>query len=153
MENNSENQKTGHELVHFYKLIGYHREQWKSLIKTMNKATGIDRIIKAFFYSCAGLKWTIKNEAAFRQELIGVVILVPIAWVINIPVIASLLLTVITATVLITELLNSAIEALADRISDEIHPLLGAAKDIGSAAVLVHIAIAAFCWFMVLISY
>ena len=119
----------------------------------MNSNAGFRRIIKAGGYSFKGLKWAFKNEAAFRQELIAVAVLLPLAWWLNVPPIARLLLTFVTASILMTELINSAIEALADRISPEHHPLLGAAKDLGSAAVLIHIVVITFSWLVVVFAF
>ena len=114
------------------------------------KATGITRLVKAFGYSCDGLKSTFGREAAFRQEVIAAVILIPLAFfltTINIEraaMIGSILL------VMIVELLNSAIEAVVDRAGTEQHPLAKHAKDAGSAAVLVALILAGVVWLLVL---
>ena len=108
--------------------------------------TGIARIINAFGYSVQGIKAAIVHESAFRQELILLVLLVPAAiwlgenWLQYILLIASLLL------VLIVELVNSAIEAVVDRISDEHHELAGRAKDMGSAAVFIAMVNVILVW-------
>jgi diacylglycerol kinase (ATP) len=112
---------------------------------------GLTRIIDATGYSWLGLKAAFKHEAAFRQELFLLLVLSPAAlWVGEGGVeyalmIGSLLL------VLIVELLNSAIEAVVDRVGDEPHKLAGRAKDIGSAAVFVALVNAALVWFCILI--
>ena len=111
---------------------------------------GPTRIYRAFRYSLLGLRAAFTHEAAFRQELILVVLLTPTAfWLGRTPVEVAALLGVL-ALVLIVELMNSAIEALADAISLEHHVLLGRAKDIGSAAVLLSLLAALGVWATVL---
>jgi diacylglycerol kinase (ATP) len=111
---------------------------------------GLGRVLKAAGYSLQGFKHALKHEAAFRQELALVLVLVPLAaWLaVNrwefIALVAPLFL------VLLVELLNSAIEALADEISIERRDLLGRAKDLGSAAVFVALALTILVWFVVL---
>jgi diacylglycerol kinase (ATP) len=111
---------------------------------------GLTRIIKAAGYSAKGFRAAWKYESAFRQEVILTVTLMPFAvWLGRDPfeiavLIASLLLVVIV------ELLNSAIEAVVDRIGDEPHQLSGRAKDLGSAAVFVSLALGVVLWLSVL---
>ena len=108
--------------------------------------TGIARIIAAVAYSIKGLRFTWKNEAAFRQECLLSIVLIPIAFILgDTTTQISLLLLPIFLT-LIIELINSAIEAIVDRISSELHELSGAAKDIGSAAVLMSLILWAVIW-------
>lgn len=113
--------------------------------------TGVSRIIAAAGYSWKGLCAAFKHEAAFRQELLLLVVLVPVAlWLGDNGVeyalmIGSLLL------VLMVELINSAIEAIVDRIGSEYHELAGRAKDIGSAAVFVALLNVALVWCFVLL--
>jgi diacylglycerol kinase (ATP) len=97
-----------------------------------------------------GFRAAISHEAAFRQELILLVILVPVAfWLTTKPIhlmamLGSLLL------VLIIEMLNSALEAVVDRFGEELHLLSGRAKDMGSAAVFLAILNAMLIWGLVL---
>ena len=111
--------------------------------------TGIGRIIRATRFSSQGLAYAWQQEAAFRQEVLLGIVLVPAAfWLGRGPteiafLIASYLL------VLAVELINSAIEAVVDRISEEQHVLAGAAKDLGSAAVLVSLVFLAVIWIAV----
>lgn len=107
---------------------------------------GLSRIVAAARYSIAGLRAAVRHEAAFRQELaIGVpmvllaLFVAPGRWP-ALAMIASVML------VWIVELINSAIEALADRIGTEHHPLLGRAKDLGSAAVMLSLMLAVATW-------
>ncbi|MGE0798106.1 MAG: diacylglycerol kinase [Lautropia sp.] len=113
---------------------------------------GLRRIANACVYSLRGLGAAFRHEAAFRQELAAGIVLLPLAlwlprsWAGTIALIAALLL------ILLVELLNSAIEAVADAVSLELRPLLGRAKDIGSAAVMLAMVIAALVWAAVLLA-
>lgn len=113
-------------------------------------ATGIKRVIDAAGYSMRGLSAAFKNEAAFRQELALAVILAPVALYIGQSNIERTLLIASLLLVLIVELLNSAVEAVVDRISNEHHELSGRAKDIGSAAVFVSLANVVIVWAMII---
>ncbi|HEV6965270.1 diacylglycerol kinase [Roseateles sp.] len=108
--------------------------------------TGLDRIIRAAGYSWAGLKAAYTGESAFRQETWLLIIGAPLAfWVGRDWVQIALLLGSLLA-VLIVELLNSAIEAVVDRVSFEMHHLSKRAKDIASAAVMLSLLLAGGVW-------
>ena len=108
--------------------------------------TGLLRIWRATRYSMQGFAQAWRHEAAFRQELLLVVVLVPIgAWLGQSPL-EYVLLFGSCLVVLIVELLNSAIEAAIDRHGGELHELSGRAKDLGSAAVFVSLALLALVW-------
>ena len=109
-------------------------------------ATGVTRIINATGYSMKGLKSAWINEAAFRQELVLVLLLMPLACWLGDSLNQILLLIVISWLVVIVEVLNSAIEAVVDRIGSEHHELSGRAKDLGSAAVFIALALNALVW-------
>jgi len=112
--------------------------------------SGLTRLWRALGYSIKGMRSAFRHEAAFRQELLLAVVLAPCAfWVGNTPWEILLLLASLIG-VLLVELINSAIEALADAISVEEHPLLGRAKDLGSAAVLLALCLAAGIWLTLL---
>jgi len=111
---------------------------------------GLKRILSAFFYSIDGFKAAWRYEYAFRQELIVVLLGTVIALVLKISAFQKLFLIAVLVFVLIVELINSAIEAVVDRISLERHPLSKNAKDLGSAAVALAISIAALSWGVVL---
>jgi len=111
---------------------------------------GVGRILHAFRYSLAGMRAAVRYEAAFRQELmLGLPLLVaapflaPGRW-------QLLAMVASVVGVWIVELLNSAVEALADAISTEHHPLLGRAKDLGSAAVMLALLGVPCTWALVL---
>ena len=112
----------------------------------MKKATGITRIINATRYSLEGMVATFRNEAAFRQEIALVCIGVPIALLLHITNVERAVLIGSLLLVLMMELLNTAIEAAINRISQDLHPLSKCAKDAGSAAVLLALVNAACMW-------
>ncbi|MBL0512388.1 diacylglycerol kinase [Aeromonas media] len=93
-----------------------------------------------------GLKSAWINEAAFRQELVLVLALMPLAGWLGNSLNEILLLICISWLVVIVEVLNSAIEAVVDRIGSEHHELSGRAKDLGSAAVFIALALNALVW-------
>ena len=107
---------------------------------------GFARIVNAWRYSLEGLAGAWRTEGAFRQEVIGAAILIPIACLIPVPILHRALLIASVLMVMVVELLNSAMEAAIDRISLDRHPLSKKAKDTGSAAVLVSIVIAMLVW-------
>ena len=109
-------------------------------------ATGITRIINATGYSMKGLKSAWINEAAFRQELLLILLLMPLAFWIGDSLNEILLLVCISWLVVIIEVLNSAVEAVVDRIGSEHHELSGRDKDLGSAAVFIALALNALVW-------
>ncbi|CAM3978733.1 MULTISPECIES: diacylglycerol kinase [Shewanella] len=111
---------------------------------------GIKRIFRATGFSMQGLKLAWQSEAAFRQELILVLFMLPIALLVDVPMVERILLIMTLMIVLIVELLNSAIEAVVDRIGHEIHPLSGQAKDIASAAVFIALALCGITWLLIL---
>ncbi|MGV3345282.1 diacylglycerol kinase [Enterobacteriaceae bacterium LUAb1] len=108
--------------------------------------TGLTRIIKATGYSWQGLRAAWQHEAAFRQELIAVVLATIIASGLDVNALTRVLLIGSVVFVIIVEILNSAIEAVVDRFGGELHELSGRAKDMGSAAVFVAILLAVFVW-------
>lgn len=114
-------------------------------------STGITRIVKAFGYTCDGLKAAFREDVAFRQEVYMAAVLVPAALWLTADGLSRALLIGSIFLILIFELVNSAIEAIVDRIGPEIHPLSKKAKDVGSAAVFVAFVNAAFTWFFILL--
>ncbi len=112
---------------------------------------GLARIIDAAGYSWQGFTAAWKNEAAFRQELILCLILVPAAFWFGQSGTDIALMIGSLFIVLIAEILNSAIEAVVDRFGSEQHELSGRAKDMGSAAVFLALANVVITWLLVLI--
>ena len=108
--------------------------------------TGIRRITRATRFSAQGLAQAWKHEAAFRQETILLVVLIPVALWLGDTVLTQVLLISVCLLVLIVELINSAIEAAIDRHGQEHHELSGRAKDMGSAAVFVSLTVVVLVW-------
>lgn len=112
--------------------------------------TGVARIWNAFLYSVEGLRAAFKHETAFRQEILLAVILIPATLLLPASGAGKALLLASVLLVLIVELINSAIEAVVDRISLEHHPLAKRAKDFGSAAVFLSLINVPLVWVLVL---
>ena len=108
--------------------------------------SGLGRILRATKFSSQGLAAAWKNEAAFRQELLLVIVLLPAAVWLGQAALERAVLIGCLFVVLIVELINSAIEAAIDRHGDELHELSGRAKDMGSAAVFVSLLLVAVVW-------
>ncbi len=111
---------------------------------------GLVRVWRAMSYSLAGLRAAVRHEAAFRQEL-----LLALPMLLVVPFVApgrwqALMMAGSVLAVLVVELLNSAIEAVADAVTLEHHALLGRAKDLGSAAVMLSLVFAGTVWLVVL---
>lgn len=112
----------------------------------MRKKTGLERVFAAFRNSNTGFIFLLKNEAAFRQELAILLLLLPLAFFWADSTSESILLVMSLFIVLIVEILNTAIEVTVDRIGREHDYLSGLAKDLGSAAVLASLLMAFFIW-------
>jgi diacylglycerol kinase (ATP) len=108
--------------------------------------TGLRRIVNATFFSLAGLRAAWLHESAFRQETLLCVVLIPAAFWVGRTAVERSLLIGSCLLVLIVELLNSGVEAVVDRVGDEHHDLAGRAKDLGSAAVFVSLALVLVVW-------
>ncbi|HEX8615306.1 MAG TPA: diacylglycerol kinase [Telluria sp.] len=119
-------------------------------VSEFKSKSGLKRIVAATGYSIDGFKSAWASEHAFRQELCMVVIGTIIAVVLPISSFQKLFLIAVLVLVLIVELINSAIEAIVDRVSLERHPLSKNAKDFGSAAVMLAVMIAVASWAVVL---
>ena len=128
-------------------------KQHQSLNSGKPGNTGLTRVIKAAGYSAKGLKAAFKHEAAIRQELAMLVLAIALVCVFDLSVVERILMLGVVVLVFIVELINSAIEAVVDRVGVEHHELSGRAKDIGSAAVMVALFFAGFTWLYILISH
>ncbi|MBZ0133210.1 MAG: diacylglycerol kinase [Rhodocyclaceae bacterium] len=107
---------------------------------------GFKRILNATRYSRDGLLAAWRHEAAFRQELLLVAVLLPLGLYLGSSGIERALLVGSLLLILIVELLNSAVETVVDRVSSENHDLSKRAKDLGSAAVMLSLMNAAVVW-------
>ncbi|MDO6708886.1 diacylglycerol kinase [Photobacterium sp. 1_MG-2023] len=113
--------------------------------------TGVVRIVKAAGYSMQGLKAAWQHEAAIRQEIVLLVVLTAVSFFLPVSFVEHILLIASLFLVVIVELLNSAIEAVVDRIGHEFHELSGRAKDIGSAAVFVALMLTGGIWLAIIL--
>ncbi len=114
--------------------------------------SGLQRILNATSYSLAGFKAAFQNEAAFRQIILINSLLIPLSFFMPVSRDEQVIMIVVCLLAIIVELINSAIEAVVDRVSIEQHPLSKNAKDMGSAAQFVALAIIALTWGACLIS-
>ncbi|MBL0172067.1 MAG: diacylglycerol kinase [Gemmatimonadaceae bacterium] len=109
----------------------------------------VGRLIAAFRNSFAGYRHAFASESALREELVAFVILAPLSLALPVSRVEHLMLLLSLILVILVELLNTAIEATVDRISLELHPLAGMAKDLGSASVLTALVMTGICWVMI----
>ncbi|MGD8113024.1 diacylglycerol kinase [Vibrio sp. TRT 21S02] len=112
---------------------------------------GLKRLRNAVRYSWLGLKAAFANEPAFREEIVLASLMIPVAFWLDVTQIERILLIGTVFLVLIIELVNSAIEAVVDRVSEEHHELSGRAKDMGSAAVMMSMIVTGYTWFEIII--
>lgn len=119
-------------------------------VSEFKSKSGLKRIFSAFFYSIDGFKAAWRNEHAFRQELLLAIPGIIVALMLPLPPLRKLALIAVLVLILIVELLNSAIEAVVDRVSFEHHPLSKNAKDLGSAAVFLSFVLAGATWAVIL---
>jgi diacylglycerol kinase (ATP) len=117
-----------------------------SEISEFKSVGGVARITAATRYSMQGFAHALKHEAAFRQELLMIVPLIAALPFAKLSMLENLFVIALGIAVLVVEILNSAIEAVVDRVSLERHPLAGRAKDLGSAAVFLTITMFLGAW-------
>ena len=118
----------------------------KDLLQDEPPRRGVLRWFSAFSYSMAGLRVCWRKEAAFRQEAAFAVFMIPGSFWLGTNAVERSLLVGSVLLVLIVELVNSAIEAVVDRVSTDPHSLSGYAKDLGSASVLLSLVIVWLTW-------
>lgn len=104
---------------------------------------------RAFQNTLTGLRHASVHEAAVRQELIALVVLIPVSVLLPVSAVEHLILVLSMLLVLLVELLNTAVEATVDRISLDRHPLSGHAKDLGSAAVFISLCMSVLSWVVI----
>ena len=117
-----------------------------------SKKDGLARIIAATGYSAAGLQSAWRTEAAFRQELCLYLLLLPALFLPPFSLTIKMVLFVANSLVLISELVNSALEAVVDMVSPDFHPLAKKTKDIGSAVVFIALLTALAAWVFAIVS-
>lgn len=118
-------------------------------LESKPRHTGIKRLVKATEYSLRGLRAAWRYEPAFRQECLIGLPLLPCAFLLGETLVQTALLIGVCVLVLITELLNSAVEAAIDRMGEELHDLAGRAKDMSSAAVALSLLLVGVTWGLV----
>ncbi len=106
------------------------------------------RMFRATLNTMNGLRAAASSEAAFRQELIALAAAVPLAFIIAPTAWTALAMIGVVLAVMIVELLNTAIEKLADRVTLEHDPIIGRVKDMGSAAVGLTLLLAGAVWLL-----
>jgi diacylglycerol kinase (ATP) len=111
----------------------------------------IKRLMSSSVYSAQGFKACYKSEAAFRLEVWLAVVLLPLGYFLGESSIEKVLMITPIFVVLIVEMLNSAVEAVVDRIGTEKHELSGFAKDVASAAVALSLILFLVTWSIILL--
>lgn len=106
----------------------------------------LSRMWSATINSRNGLAFAFRSEQAFREETVALVLAFPLAWLIGITPIRKLELVAVVLLLMVVELLNTAIEKLADRLTTDHDKQIGRVKDMGSAAVGVTLLIAGAVW-------
>ena len=104
------------------------------------------RFWRATINSRNGLAFAIRSEQAIREELVALLLALPLAWLIGATPMRSVELVASVLLVLAIELLNTAIEKLADRLTTDHDPQIGQVKDLGSAAVGVALVATGLFW-------
>ena len=133
-----------------FKAWKFQRKKGK-IVKTQLNGQGLARLLKATQCTIKGLRAAWDNEAAFRQEALGALVLLPLGLWLGDSGVDRALRGGSVLLLLLVELLNSAIEAVVDRIGPEWHELSGRAKDMGSAAVACAMALLCLVWLCVLL--
>jgi diacylglycerol kinase (ATP) len=104
------------------------------------------RLWRATINTRNGLAFAIRSEQAVREELFALALSLPLAWVVGTTTMRRIELIAAVVMILIVELLNTAIEKLADRLTTDHDPQIGRVKDMGSAAVGVTLVTAGVFW-------
>ncbi len=121
------------------------------MFDNINKPKGIKRIVLASLNSFRAFKWLYQNESAFKQELLLLLITIPLSFAFDISAKEQVILILAVLFIIFTEIINTAIEAVVDRVGLDIHPLSGLAKDLGSAAVFISLIFASSIWLIILL--
>ncbi len=116
-----------------------------------NTSKGLKHFFKAFCYSIDGFKWILKKEVAFKHDIIfAIVAITSVVFLSNFNFTKIAIITIAVLILLITELLNTAIECVVDMVSPQYNILAKAAKDMCSAAVFLAVIVAIITWLSVL---
>ncbi len=112
---------------------------------------GLSRLIAAAGYSAAGIRAAFKSEEAVRMEIAAFMVMAPLGLWLGETSVEKVLLVACLVFVIVVELLNTGIETVVDRVGKDYHELSRVAKDIGSAAVFISLALVVFTWSMLLL--
>jgi diacylglycerol kinase (ATP) len=112
----------------------------------MNRSVAVNRLLRATVNSWCGLRAAARTEAAVREELVVLVLAVPLAFLVAEGALKRVALIGVVLFLLVVELLNTAIEKLADEITTAPRPGIGRIKDMGSAAVGITLVVAGSVW-------
>ena len=115
-------------------------------VRSTDGLSGFARLVRAVRVGLTALAWAFANEEAFRLEVLGAAVLLPLGVWLGHDGAERALLCAAVIQVMMVELLNTGIEVVVDRISIERHALSGLAKDLGSAAVMVSLFLASVVW-------
>src|ERR1700694_2589511 len=115
-----------------------------------DKPIGMTRLLRAFGYSFQGFMHAWREEAAFRQEVCLSILVMPLGLFLGRSGIERALLVSPMLLILVVEILNSAVEAVVDRLGSERHPLAGMAKAMGSAGVMLSFVLLGTVWLLIL---
>ena|SRR5688572_3477434 len=110
----------------------------------------LDHFLHATRNSWRGLVAIAKSEKAFQQELVALLLGIPLAFIVATDAWRRVTLIAVLVLLLIVELLNTALEKLADVITRDHHPGIGWVKDMGSAAVGLSLLLAGLVWLVAL---
>lgn len=124
--------------------------QWNACMASSERLRGPRQIWAAFIWSMKGLKAAWRHEASFRLEVGLAIVVMPLGLWLGDGGVEKLLLGGLPLLVLIAELLNSAIETVVDLVSPDYHVLAGRAKDLGSAATFMTMALLVLAWVLIL---
>lgn len=111
---------------------------------------GLARLVAATHYSAAGMRAAFRSEEAVRMEVAAFIVMAPLGFWLGSTDVEKVLLVGSLVLVILMELINTAIEKVVDRVSNDYHELSRVAKDIGSATVLISIAFVIFAWAVIL---
>jgi diacylglycerol kinase (ATP) len=121
-------------------------QEMRGLRVSMQRSLTVDRLLRATVNSWCGLCGAAQSEAAVREELVAVALAVPLAFVVAESPLKRFALIAVVLFILVVELLNTAIEKLADEVATVPHPGVRSVKDMGSAAVSIALLVAGLVW-------
>ena len=104
----------------------------------------------SFKYAGEGLLYVIRTQRNFRIHLIAATLVVLMGGWLRLPAASWAILVLMIGLVLVTEMINTAVEALVDLASPDYHPLAKLVKDVAAGAVLVIALTSVVVWLIIL---